>query len=59
LGFAPLESDTGVFLCKSKEGITAIDMHMDDSTGICSSKEDSKLKAYIQKCYKDKRERYI
>jgi len=28
LGFSPLESDPGVFLCKSNRGIIAIDMHV-------------------------------
>jgi len=36
-------------------GISAIDMHMDDSTGICLSEEgESRLKAGIQKFYKIK-----
>jgi len=40
LGFAPLGSDTGVFLCQTAVGITAIDTHVDDGTGICSSEEE-------------------
>jgi len=53
LGFSPLESDPGVFLHKSDKGITAIDMHVDDRTGICSSEEEElDLKAGIQKFYK-------
>ena len=60
LRFAPLESDTGVFLHKSKEGITAIDMHVDDSTRICSSEEEeSKLKVDIQKFYRIKRKIHL
>jgi len=55
LGFSPLESDPGVFLCKSNKGIIAINMHIDDGTGICSSKEEElELKAGIQKFYKIK-----
>ena len=55
LGFTPLGSDTGVFLCKSSIGITAIDTHVDDGTGICSSEEEElSLKTGIQKFYKIK-----
>ena len=55
LGFAPLGSDTGVFLRKSKSGIVMIDTHVDDGTGICSSEEEElSLKAGIQKFYKIK-----
>jgi len=53
LGLSPLESNPGVFLCKSNKGITAIDMHADDGTRIFSSEEEeSDLKASIQKFYK-------
>ena len=52
LGFMPLGSDTGVFLCKTAMGITAIDTHVDDGMGICSSEEEElSLKADIQKFY--------
>ena len=55
LGYALLESDPGVFLCKSAKGIIAIDTHVDDVTGICSSEEEElDLKAGIQKYYKIK-----
>src|SRR6266481_8827142 len=55
LGFVPLGSDSGVFLCKSAKGITAIDTHIDDGMGICSSEEEElELKAGIQKFYKIK-----
>jgi len=55
LGFAPLGSDTGVFLNKSPTGFTAIDTHVDDRTRILSSEEEeSRLKARIQKFYKIK-----
>src|SRR5882724_10652529 len=55
LGFAPLGSDTGVFLNKSPTGFTAIDTHVDDRTGIfLSEEEESRLKAGIQKFYKIK-----
>jgi len=55
LGFAPLGSDPRVFLNKSSTSFTAIDTHVDDRTGICSSKEEtSRLKARIQKFYKRK-----
>ena len=55
LGFVHLGSDTGVFLNRSLTGFTAIDTHVDDGTGICSSEEEeSKLKAGIQKFYKIK-----
>jgi len=55
LGFAPLESDPGVFLHSSNKGITAIDMHVDNSTRICSSEEEElDLNAGIQKFYKIK-----
>ena len=40
LDFVPLGSDSGVFLHKSAKGITAIDTHVDDGTGICSSEEE-------------------
>ena len=53
LGFSPLESDSGVFLRKSGKGIIAIDTHIDDGTGICSSQEEElDLKTGIQKFYK-------
>ena len=40
---------------KSLKGITAIDTHVDDGTGICSSEEEElKLKADIQRFYKIK-----
>ena len=53
LGFSPLESDPGVFLCNSDKGIIAIDMHIDDGMGICLSEEEElDLKANIQKFYK-------
>jgi len=49
LGFVPLRSDMGVFLNTSERGFTAIDTHIDDGTGICSSKEEeSRLKVSIQ-----------
>ena len=48
LGFAPLGSDTGVFLNKSPTGFTAIDTHVDNETRIFLSKEESRLKAGIQ-----------
>jgi len=55
LGYAPLESDPGVFLWKSAKGIFAIDTHVDDKTRICLSKEEeSDLKDGIQKFYKIK-----
>src|SRR5882724_11823729 len=55
LGFSPLGSDTGVFLSKSQTGFTAIDTHVDDGTGICSSEEEeSRIKSGIQKFYKIK-----
>ena len=55
LGFAPLGSDSGVFLQKSAAGITVIDTHMDDGMGICSSEEEElQLKAGFQKFYKIK-----
>lgn len=55
LGFTPLGSDTGVFLRKTKEGFTAIDTHVDNGTGICSSEgEELKLKTDFQKFYKIK-----
>ena len=55
LGYAPLKSDPGVFLCKSAKGIVAIDTHIDDATGICSSEEEElDLKAGIQNFYKIK-----
>jgi len=47
LGFMPLGSDTGVFLHKTPVGIMAIDTHIDDGTGICSSKEELRLKDNI------------
>src|SRR6266481_3762303 len=51
LGFVLLGSNSGVFLRKSAKGITAIDTHVDDGTGICSSEEEEELelKAGIQK----------
>ena len=55
LGFAPLGSDSGVFLRKSAAGITVIDTHVDDGTGICSSEEEElQLQASFQKFYKIK-----
>ncbi len=55
LGFLPLGSDTGVFLRKSMNGITAIDTHVDDGTGICSSEEEElRLKDGIKQFYKIK-----
>src|SRR5882724_11402723 len=55
LGFSPLGSNTGVFLSKSQTGFTAIDTHVDDGTGICSSEEEeSRIKSGIQKFYKIK-----
>ena len=55
LGFAPLGSDSGVFVRRTREGITAIDTHVDDATGICSSEgEELSLKAGVQKFYKIK-----
>src|SRR6266481_3998826 len=55
LGFTPLGSDSSVFLQKSAAGLTAINMHVDDGTGICScEEEESNLKASIQKFYKIK-----
>jgi len=54
LGFSLLESNPGVFLRKSKKGIIAIDTHVDDGTGICSSEEELDLKTGIQKFYKIK-----
>jgi len=45
----------GVFLNTSERGFTAIDTHVNDGTGICSSEEEeSRLKAGIQKFYKIK-----
>jgi len=41
LGYIPLESDTGVFMHKSATGISAIDTHVDDGTGICSTRRRS------------------
>jgi len=53
LGFAPLDSNLGVFLHKSSKGLTGIDMHVDDSTRICLSEEEEfNLKAIIQMFYK-------
>jgi len=49
LGFMPLGSNTSNFLHKKVNGITAIDTHVDDGMGICSSKEELNLKASIQK----------
>jgi len=40
LGFMPLGSNPGAFLCKTALRITAIDTHIDDGTGICSSEEE-------------------
>src|SRR5882724_6426721 len=54
LEFIPLKRDTGVFLNASATGFTVVDMHMDEGTGICSSKEELKLRAGIQKFYKIK-----
>src|SRR5882724_506233 len=52
LGFTPLGSDTGVFLCKKSVGIMAIDTHVDNGTRICSSEEEElRLKADIRKFY--------
>src|SRR5882672_5725840 len=45
----------GIFVNKSKMGFTAIDTHVDDGMGICSSEEEElKLKTSIQKFYKIK-----
>ena len=55
MGLIPLNSDTGVFMKKTEKGLIAIDMHVDDATGICSSEEEElELKAGIQKFYKIK-----
>src|SRR5882724_8751080 len=55
LGFTPLKSDCGIFISKTASGFTVIDMHMDDGTGICSSKEEElRIKHGIQKFYKIK-----
>ena len=55
LGFALLRSNSGVFLWKSAAGITVINTHVDDGTGICSSEEEElQLKASFQKFYKIK-----
>ena len=55
LGFVPLGSDTGMFLKKLEGGIIAIDTHVDDATGICSSEEEElHLKEGIKKTYKIK-----
>ena len=55
LDFIPLGSNNGVFAKKTADGVTAIDTHVDDVTGICSSEgEESRLKADIQKFYKIK-----
>jgi len=55
LGFAPLKSDCGVFISKTTSGFTAIDTHVDDATGICSSEEEElRIKCGIQKFYKIK-----
>src|SRR5882724_1070542 len=55
LRYEPLESDPGVFLRKSAKGIIAIDTHVDDGTGICSSEEEElDLKHGIQNFYKIK-----
>jgi len=48
LRFIRLGSDTGVFLKTSKRGFTVIDTYINDSMGICSSEEESRLKAGIQ-----------
>jgi len=39
-------------LHKSNKGIIPINLHLDDRTGFCSSKEELNLKASIQKFYK-------
>lgn len=55
MGLIPLASDTGVFAKKTAGGLIAIDTHVDDATGICSSEgEELELKAGIQKFYKIK-----
>ena len=42
-------------MCKSNRGIIAINMHIDNRTGICLSKEEElDLNASIQKFYKIK-----
>ena len=55
MGLTPLSSDTGVFMKKTERGLIAIDTHVNDATGICSSKrEERELKASIYKFYKIK-----
>src|SRR5882724_10675786 len=55
LGFSPLMSDTRVFLSITQSSFTAIDTHVDDGTGICSSEEEeSRIKSRIQRFYKIK-----
>ena len=55
LGFVPLGSDTGMFLKKTTTSVIAIDTHVDDATGVCSSKEEElHLKESIKKSYKIK-----
>ena len=50
LGFVPLGSDMGVFLKRTTTGIIAIDTHVDDAMGICSSEEEElHLKEGIQR----------
>ena len=49
LGFTPLASNIGVFIKHSQNGMTAIDTHTNDITGICSSEgEETNLKTGIQ-----------
>jgi len=55
LGFSPLGSNTRVFLSKYQTRFIALDTHVDDGTGICSSdKEESRIIARIQKFHKIK-----
>src|SRR5882724_803182 len=55
LGFSPLGSDTGAFISKTQTSFTAIDTHVDDRMGICSSEEEeSQIKSGIQRFYKIK-----
>ena len=55
LGFTPLRSNAGVFINRSADSFMAIDTHVDDVTGICSSEgEELRLKTGIKKFYKIK-----
>ena len=55
LGFTPLRSNAGIFINRSTNAFMAIDTHVDDVTGICSSKgEEIRLKTSIKKFYKIK-----